>query len=99
MTPDETHEIHEKLEEIVEAVGAVKGAIGTQTAVCRLNVDKLNHVCGVVMGNGRDGLVREVERLSTVRSTVKFAITSVVAIVGALTALAGVAWAVWERYW
>lgn len=60
MTTAEAARIHERIDELVDAVGAVKGDTKAIVGACKPCQERINRLSSVVGGNGTDGLVSRV---------------------------------------
>ena len=67
MTADEAREIHQRLDRQDEKLDRIMEAVAVQVTTCSAARHRLAQIEETVYGNGRDGLVREVQQLQTVR--------------------------------
>lgn len=79
----------ELLQQIAGDVAETKNAVATIKA----DVSSLKKT---VEGNGREPLDVRVARLETVRATVRYGVTTCIALLGVMATVAGVVWAIWS---
>ena len=84
----------DKLDHQNEKLDQIMQAVTRQAAVCETTRTRVAAVCDTVYGNGHDGLTSRVKTLETVRSSLRYGLTTMVALVSVMVAVTGVVWAV-----
>lgn len=84
MTSDEAQRITERLDRHEAKLDRIMEAVAVQVTTCSAARGRLVDLEATVYGNGRDGLVREVEQLKTVRKIGSRGFWALVALVSSI---------------
>jgi len=94
MSQDELQAINARLDREDEKLDQIMQAVTRQVAICEPTRTRVAALCDTVYGNGQDGLKGRVSTLETVRSSLRYGLTTMVALVSVMVAVTGVVWAV-----